>query len=218
MKSVRPTVKLSVDKFKIKILYLYNLWNNNTISKYVLPKTAALDGIAFDEIVVESNLNIRQKPLPPMRRLQRNPITNIRAKRQFNEYFPQQSPFNHQGQQQHHHGHNGGQQHGFNGQQQYQQQGFNGQQQYPGFVQQQPFGGFNNNQQQQHYGGSSSSSNANSHSSGFGPQGFGSAAASAQAQGFETDGPFGGFGASAANADTQSFQVGPNGFQANIII
>lgn len=198
----------------------------------------ALDGVAFDEIVVESNLNVRQKPLPPMRRLQRspnNPLVHhklIRSKRQYDGfYYPQQTAFNqlgfngfggggHQPQPQQY-GHNFqqpgfyGQQHqGFGGQQ---AQGLGGaQQQYPGFDQQQQqpsFGGLNNKNQPPHYGGSSSSANANSHSSGFGAQGFGSSVAGAQAQGFEAHGPQGGFGASAANADTQSIQVGPNGFQ-----
>lgn len=156
----------------------------------------AIEGIAFDEIVVESSLNVRKKPATPARRQQRStlitfPIKNdqfvlkqyIRQKRQYkqNQYRPQRPSYN-----------NNGFANNFNNQ-------------YAGF------GGAHLNNHQ--YGSSASSANANSQSHGFGQNGFNSAAAQAQAQGFQAQGPSGGFGASAANTATQSFQAGSNGLQ-----
>lgn len=160
----------------------------------------AFDGIAFDEIIVESNLNVRKKPGTPARRLQRSvPVALSNTDLDLVEqYVRQKRQFNNQRHRQQRPSFNGA---GFNNNPAGFDNGFN------------QNAGFGNPFANPNYGSSASSANANSQSQGFGPAGFGAAAAQAQAQGFQSQGPLGGFGASAANSGTQSFQAGPNGLQ-----
>jgi len=154
-----------------------------------------LVGAPFDEIIVESNLNVRKKP-EPARRKTRSLIFNvlqpvhIRQKRQFQPYnyynsfnpyhIDRYAPLNH--------------------------------------VPSNSVSNSNANSQSLSFGNpdyssSASQANANSNSFGYGPQGFGAGVAQAQAQGFQSVGPLGSFGATSANSNSNNFQTGLNGFQ-----
>ncbi|KAG4073884.1 hypothetical protein HA402_014089 [Bradysia odoriphaga] len=151
-----------------------------------------LVGAPFDEIIVESSLNVRKKPEPARRRtrsLAWNVINpeHVRSKRQFQHQYNSFNPYN-----------------------------LN--RYTPLNIPSNSVSHSNANSQSLSFGNpdyssSASQANANSNSLGYGPQGFGNGAALAQSQGFQSVGPLGSFGATSANSQTQSFQAGLNGFQ-----